>query len=65
MIPEIAFASLFFNSILEEGEKIHLVRCFTEQEEAMQVSSAILSRIREEGAQYDNPNRKVAGKVKA
>ena len=41
-------------SMGEEGEKIHLVRCFTEQEEAMKIASDILVRIREDRAQYED-----------
>jgi len=41
-------------SMGEEGEKIHLVRCFTEQEEAMQIASAILSRMRAEKCEYQD-----------
>ncbi|MBR4775361.1 MAG: UvrD-helicase domain-containing protein [Bacteroidales bacterium] len=41
-------------SMGEEGEKIHMVHCYTEQEEAMQIASTILSRIREDGAQYED-----------
>ena len=41
-------------SMGEQGEKIRLVRSYTEQEEAMQVASAILSRIRSDGAEYED-----------
>ena len=41
-------------SMGEEGEKIHLVRAFTEQEEALQIASAILGRVRSESAQYQD-----------
>ena len=41
-------------SMGEEGEKIHLVRVYTEQEEALQIASAILSRMREEQAEYED-----------
>ncbi len=41
-------------SMGDEGEKIHLVRSFTEQEEAMQIASEILARIRKDGAKYDD-----------
>ena len=41
-------------SMGEEGEKIHMVHCYTEQEEAMQIASTILARIREDGAQYED-----------
>ena len=37
-------------SMGEAGEPLHLVRTYTEQEEAMQIASAILARIREDGA---------------
>ena len=39
-------------SMGDEGEKIHLVRAYTEQEEALQIASAILTRMREEQAEY-------------
>ena len=38
----------------EEGEKIHLIRSYTEQEEAVQITSGILDRMREERAQYED-----------
>ena len=41
-------------SMGEEGEKIHLVRTFTEQEEAMQIASAILTRMRLEQCEYED-----------
>ena len=41
-------------SMGEEGEKIHIVRSFTEQEEAMQIASAIINRVRMAGAEYEN-----------
>ena len=41
-------------SMGEEGEKIKLVRSFTEQEEAMQIASAILSRMRAEKCEYQD-----------
>lgn len=41
-------------SMGEKGEPIHLVRTFTEQEEAMQTASSILQRIRTDGAQYQD-----------
>ena len=41
-------------SMGEPGEKIHLVKSYTEQEEALQIASAILSRIRSEGAEYED-----------
>jgi len=41
-------------SMGQAGEKIHIVRSFTEQEEAMQVASAILRRMREDHAQYQD-----------
>ena len=41
-------------SMGEEGEKIHLVRSYTEQEEAMQIASTIISRMRAEHAQYQD-----------
>ena len=41
-------------SMGEKGELIHIARSFTEQEEAMQTASAILQRIREDGAQYQD-----------
>jgi len=41
-------------SMGEEGEKIRLVRSFTEQEEAMQIASAILTRMRQEQCEYED-----------
>ena len=41
-------------SMGEPGETIRLVRAFTEQEEAQQVASSILSRIRTDGAEYED-----------
>ena len=41
-------------SMGEEGEKIRLVRTFTEQEEAMQIASAILTRMRSEQCEYED-----------
>ena len=41
-------------SMGEEGEKIRLVRSFTEQEEAMQIASAILTRMRQEQCGYED-----------
>jgi len=41
-------------SMGEAGEKIRLVRSFTEQEEAMQIASAILTRMRVEHAEYSD-----------
>ena len=41
-------------SMGEEGEKIRLVRTFTEQEEAMQIASAILTRMRMEQCEYED-----------
>ena len=41
-------------SMGEEGEKIHLVSSYTEQEEAMQVASSIISRMRTEHAEYED-----------
>ena len=41
-------------SMGEEGEKIKLVRSFTEQEEAMQIASAILARMRAEQCEYED-----------
>lgn len=38
----------------EEGERIRLVRSYTEQEEAVQVASAILARMHEEKAEYED-----------
>ncbi len=41
-------------SMGEKGELIHLVRSYTEQEEAMQIASAIAARIRSSQAQYED-----------
>ncbi|MBR5064025.1 MAG: UvrD-helicase domain-containing protein, partial [Bacteroidales bacterium] len=41
-------------SMGEAGEKIRLVRSFTEQEEAMQIVSAIITRMRMERAEYSD-----------
>ncbi len=41
-------------SMGEEGEKLHLVKAYTEQEEAQQIASAILSRMRDEKAEYED-----------
>ena len=41
-------------SMGEAGEKIHLVSSYTEQEEAMQIASAILTRMRMEHAEYED-----------
>lgn len=41
-------------SMGEKGEPIHLVRSYTEQEEAMQIASAILTRMRTEAAAYED-----------
>ena len=41
-------------SMGEKGEPIHLVRTFTEQEEAMQTASSIIQRIRTDGAEYQD-----------
>lgn len=41
-------------SMGENGEKLHLVRSYTEQEEAMQVASSILTRMRKDQAQYQD-----------
>ena len=41
-------------SMGERGEVIHLVRSYTEQEEAMQIASAILSRMRMEKLAYED-----------
>lgn len=38
----------------EEGEKIRLIRAYTEQEEAVLVTGGILDRMREEHAQYQD-----------
>ncbi len=41
-------------SMGEPGEKIHVVSSYTEQEEAMQIASAILTRMRMEHAEYED-----------
>ena len=41
-------------SMGDKGEPIHLVRTFTEQEEAMQTASSIIQRIRTDGAEYQD-----------
>ena len=41
-------------SMGEKGEPIHLVRSFTEQEEAMQIASAILARMHAEKLEYED-----------
>ncbi len=41
-------------SMGEKGEVIRLVRSYTEQEEAMQIASAILARMRAQPAEYDD-----------
>ena len=41
-------------SMGEPGEKIHLVQSYTEQEEAQQIASAILSRMRMEQCEYED-----------
>ena len=41
-------------SMGEAGEKIRIIRSFTEQEEALQIVSAILSRMRTDQAEYSN-----------
>jgi DNA helicase-2/ATP-dependent DNA helicase PcrA len=38
----------------EEGEKIRLIKAYTEQEEALLITSAIVSRIHSESAQYQD-----------
>ena len=38
----------------EEGEKIHLVKAYTEQDEAVEIVSGIQARMRKEGAQYQD-----------
>ncbi|MBO4475495.1 MAG: UvrD-helicase domain-containing protein [Bacteroidales bacterium] len=38
----------------EKGEKIHLIKAFTEQDEAVDIVSEIQSRMRREGAQYQD-----------
>ena len=41
-------------SMGEKGELIHMMPCFTEQEEALLIASAILHRIRDDHAQYQD-----------
>ncbi len=41
-------------SVGEEGEKIRLVRSYTEQEEALQIASLILTRMRAEHLEYED-----------
>ncbi len=41
-------------SMGEIGEKIRLMRAYTEGEEAFQIASAIISRMRSDGASYDD-----------
>ena len=41
-------------SMGETGEKIRLIRSYTEGEEAFQIASAIISRMRSDGASYDD-----------
>ena len=41
-------------SMGEEGEKIKLVRSYTEQEEAFQIASSIINRMRSAGAAYED-----------
>ena len=41
-------------SMSETGEKIRLIRSYTEGEEAFQIASAIISRMRSDGASYDD-----------
>ena len=41
-------------SMGEEGEKIHLMRSYTEQEEATQIASAIIARMRAEQCEYED-----------
>ena len=41
-------------SMGEEGEKIRLVRSYTEQEEAFQIASSIINRMRTTGAAYED-----------
>ena len=38
----------------EKGEKLHIVKAFTEQDEAVDIVSEIQSRMRKEGAQYED-----------
>ena len=38
----------------DDGEKIHLIRAYTEQEEAVLITSGILDRMREERAEYQD-----------
>ena len=37
-----------------EGEKIHIIKAFTEQDEAVDIVSAIQDRVRKDGAQYQD-----------
>ena len=41
-------------SVGEEGEKIRLMRSFTEKEEGVMIASSIISRMQQEGAQYQD-----------
>ena len=41
-------------SMGEKGEPLHIVRSYTEQEEALQIASAILARMRTEPAAYED-----------
>lgn len=41
-------------SMGEEGEKIKLIRTYTEQEEAMIIASSIIARMREEQCEYED-----------
>ena len=38
----------------EKGEKIHIIKAFTEQDEAVEIVSEIQSRMRKDGAQYQD-----------
>jgi len=38
----------------DKGEKIRLMNCYTDKDEAIQIASSILSRIREDSAQYQD-----------
>ena len=38
----------------EQGEKLHIIKAFTEQDEAVDIVSEIQSRMRREGAQYQD-----------
>ena len=38
----------------EAGEKIHVIKAYTEQDEAVEIVSGIQSRMRKEGAQYED-----------